>query len=98
MFARVTTLYVKPETIDEAIRIYEDSVVPAARAQKGFHSATLLVDRKAAKGLSVTYWENEADALANEENKYYQEQLVKIMGFFSAPPIREGFEVTVEAC
>ena len=35
MFARTTTLQLKIAFIDEALKIYKKSIVPAARAQKG---------------------------------------------------------------
>jgi heme-degrading monooxygenase HmoA len=97
MFARVTTFYGRQELVDKAIRIVEDSIVPAARKQKGFQGFTLLIDRKAGKGLSITLWDSEEDALANEKNKYYHEQLMKLIVIFTADPIREGFEVAFDS-
>ena len=47
--------------------------------------------------MALTFWDNEAAARANEENRYYQEQLVKFLQYFSGPPIREGFTVNVHA-
>jgi hypothetical protein len=35
--------------------------------------------------------------LANEENRYYQEQLVKFMPLFLSDPVREGYELVLEA-
>jgi heme-degrading monooxygenase HmoA len=96
MFARVTTLQFKPGRSEEGIGIFKRSVVPAAKAQKGYRGAYLLVDREASRAIAVTFWDNEADAAANEENRYYQEQLVKFMSLYSAPPIREGYDVAVE--
>jgi heme-degrading monooxygenase HmoA len=97
MFARTTTLFFKPEKIDEGVNIYATSVIPAARSQKGFRMATLLLDRKTSKAMSITFWETEADAEANEENLYYQDQLVKFLSIYSAPPVREGYEVAVDS-
>jgi hypothetical protein len=34
--------------------------------------------------------------LATEEGRFFQEQLVKFMGFFKEPPIREAYEVIVK--
>jgi len=95
MYARVTILQLKKGKVDEALRIYEASILPAAEAQKGYRGSYVLADRQAAKGITLTFWESEKDALANEENRYYQEQLVKAMDLFAAPPIREGYEVAV---
>lgn len=96
MFARVTTLPFLVEKYDEGVRIFKESVLPAARAQKGFRAAYLLGDRKAGRGLALTFWDDEASALANEKNLYYQEQLIKFLPNFTSDPIREGFEVEVE--
>lgn len=95
MFARVTTMYIRPEMLDKATSIFENSVLPAANSQKGYCGAKLLLDRKTGKGIVITLWESEADAIANEENKYYEEQLLKVLVMFVADPIKEGFEVAV---
>jgi heme-degrading monooxygenase HmoA len=97
MYARVTTLPFQVDKYDEGVRIFKESVLPAARAQKGFRGALLLGDRKAGRGLALTFWDDEAAAVANEENLYYQEQLIKFLPNFTSDPIREGFEVEVEA-
>jgi len=93
MYARVTTVYVRNDLIEKAIGIYRDSIIPAARRQKGFHSGTLLIDRESGKGMSITLWDSKEDILANEENQYYQEQLLKMMVVFTTDPIREEYEV-----
>jgi heme-degrading monooxygenase HmoA len=97
MFARITTADTRPEWVDDFINVYEKSIVPAAKSQKGFHKAYFLVDRKTGKGLSITIWDSEEDAIANEKNLYYQQQLVKVKNLFTSPPTRQGFEVAIEA-
>ena len=97
MFARMTTVQGNVEKQDEAIRIWEESVLPAAKLQKGFRGAYLLNDRKTGKAISMTLWDSEEDAIANEQSGYYQEQLSKFREFLTAPPVREGYEVSVQA-
>jgi heme-degrading monooxygenase HmoA len=97
MYARVTSMDIKVDRIDEGIKIYEKSVIPAARLQKGFLAAYLLVDRKTGKTISLTFWKSEQHAMANERNRYYQEQLVKFLDLFQSNPTREGYEVSVKA-
>jgi heme-degrading monooxygenase HmoA len=97
MYARLTHLNIKPDKIDEAIEIYKKSVVPAAKAQKGFIAIYLLSDRTTGNGYSMSLWKTERDALANEHNLFYQEQLVKFIEFYQSPPVREGYEVLVKA-
>jgi len=97
MYARAVTIQVQPGKLDEAIRIFQDSVVPAAKQQKGFKSIWLLTDRNTGKGLSVGLWETEADRTASETSGYFGEQLAKFGGLFAAPPITERYEVSVQA-
>lgn len=97
MYVRMTTLSFHRDRAEEGIRIFDESVVPAARAQKGFRGAYLLADREAGRCVALTFWDDEASARANEENLYYQEQLVKFMPLFTSAPVREGYEVVVES-
>jgi heme-degrading monooxygenase HmoA len=98
MFARLTSMDIKVERVEEGIRLYEESVIPAAKSQKGFVDAFLLLDRQTGKAISVTFWKKETDALANERNRYYQEQLVKFIPLQAQPirVIREGYEVNIK--
>jgi len=96
MFARLTTVQMQIDKIDEAIKIFEESVVPAAKSQKGFCGAYLLTDRKTGKAIAIGLWDSEADVLANEQRGYYQEQASKVAPFFTTAPVREGYEVSVQ--
>jgi heme-degrading monooxygenase HmoA len=97
IYVRMTTLTFRVEMYDEGLRIFEESVIPAARAQKGFRGFYVLADRQAARCVALTFWDDEASAVANEENRYYQEQLVKFMPLFLSDPVREGYELVLEA-
>jgi len=97
MFARMTTTETKVNWTDKLVKIYEESIVPAAKQQKGYCKAYFLVDRKTGKLVSITFWDCEEDALANEKSRYYQEQLVKAMNLVTKPFIRDGYEVVVQA-
>ncbi len=97
MVARVTTVQVKPENIDDTTKLYGESVVPAAKSQKGYQGAYMLVDRNTGKGVSISLWDSEEDARANEQSGYYQEQVGKFKDFLTAPPVQEGYEVVIKA-
>jgi len=96
MFARLTIVQMKEDKVGEAINIYKDNVVPAAKSQKGYKGAYLLTDRDTGKGMSITIWDTEEDAAANEQSGHYQEQVGKFKDIFGAPPVREGYEVSVK--
>lgn len=97
MHARVVHVQVQVGKVDEATKIFRDSVIPAAKQQKGFRSATMLVDAASGKGMAVTLWETEGDLKAGEASGYYQEQLAKFAPIFTAPPTREVFEVAAQS-
>jgi quinol monooxygenase YgiN len=97
MYARITTAYLRKDLIDKAIKVFEDSIVPAAKKQEGFKSLTVFVDRDSGKSIVVSSWESQDNIEVNEQNQYYQEQLMKLMVTFTADPMRESFEVVVQA-
>jgi len=97
MFARLMVASINMDKLDETIKIYKESIVPAAKSQKGYQGAYFLIDRKTGKGISITLWDSEEDAIANEQSGYLQEQVGKLKEFFTAPPVREGYEVSVQA-
>ena len=46
--------------------------------------------------MSITIWDTEEDAVANEQSGYYQETVGLFKEIFGAPPVREGYEVSVQ--
>ncbi|MGB6865506.1 MAG: hypothetical protein WBE11_07410 [Candidatus Aminicenantaceae bacterium] len=95
-FARLTITQSKIESFDEMVKLYSESVVPAAKSQNGYLGILLLTDRTTGKAISIALWESEEDAIANEKSGYYQEQVAKFKDYFTAPPVREGYEVSVK--
>ena len=96
MFARLTIIQVNIKRIDEATKLYKESVIPAAKSQKGYRGIYLLTDRKTGKGISIAFWDSEKDAIANEQSGYYKEQVGKFKDLLTATPVREGYEVSVQ--
>ena len=97
MFARLTMVQVNVEKIDEVVKIFDDNVVPAAKSQKGYSGAYLLTDRKTGKCYALSLWDSEADAVANEQSRQYKEQVGRFAEYMTAPPVQEGYEVSIQA-
>ena len=68
MLARVVTIQVLPEKMDECIRIFKEVNAPSIAARPGFDHGHWWVDRASGKATSVTFWENEADEKASRAN------------------------------
>jgi heme-degrading monooxygenase HmoA len=95
MFARVMSGLVKLGRMDELVSIYQDSIAPTAKEQKGFKNAILLTHPDTGKYVSITLWETKADMEAGEASGYLQEQVAKAGPTLAGSPVRETFEVSV---
>ena len=95
-FARILRMHLKLDRIDQAKKIFEESVIPLCKSRKGFLGAYFLADQESGTCLPITLWESEEDMLATERSAFFQGQIIKFMPFFTSPPVREGFEVIVD--
>ena len=68
MLARVVTIQVRPEKMDECITIFKERNAPYIAAQPGFHHGHWWVDRASEQATSVTFRDNEADERASRAN------------------------------
>jgi heme-degrading monooxygenase HmoA len=98
MYIRATFVKIQPGKNEEARKIFEESVAPAAEEQEGFYAIYLLESEDdPTVGLALSFWDSKADADAGEQSGYYQEQVKKFAPLFAAPPERKGYEVTVSS-
>ncbi len=93
MFARLLRMHIQENQTHRAVKIFKESVIPMCKDKKGYKGALFLCDEKTSTCLPITLWDSEKDMIATEESRFFQEQLVKFMGLFSEPPIREAYEV-----
>src|SRR5437868_15502248 len=95
MFARITTLQLRPGRLDEFLRIFQDSIAPVAAAQPGFGGISLMTDPQVGKVIAFGLWDSEADLLVSERT-YYQAKLVEVGGLLAAPPLSESYGVSIQ--
>ncbi len=96
MHARVVSMEVLPMNVEEAVRIYRGSVVPAATAERGFKGALLLTDQYTGEGVSISLWESEDDMRASEASGFYHRKLDQLDALLVSTPIRKHYEVSVQ--
>ena len=100
MFARLMIGTSKMDKLDDAVRIYKESIIPVAKSQKGYRDAYLLIDRKTGKEVSISLWDSEKDAedaiATYQKNSYLQEQISHLRESLTVGPVREGYEVSVQ--
>jgi heme-degrading monooxygenase HmoA len=96
MYARVITSQLQPGKTDEAVRVWHESATPLLKQRPGFKGTYLLGDRNTGRGVTITLWESEADAIAMDTSGAYQQAIGLFAKFFVAPPAREQFEVLLQ--
>lgn len=80
----------------QAIGVFESSVVPALREQEGYEGCYVLLSQEG-KVLVLTFWSSEETAQASQMSGFYQAQIEKLSDFvfFRAVPGREAYDVVV---
>ncbi len=96
MFARILRSRLKIERIGDAIRTFEEGVLPLCREQHGFEGGYFLADPKTGESVAITFWKNREAMLQTEQSHFFQEQVAKFIPFYIKPPVREAYEVTVQ--
>jgi len=98
MHARWASLQVKPGRIDEFVRIFRDSMLPPAKAQKGFRGVFMLTNRDSGKAVGASLWESEADARAVETSSgSFGAQADHVRDIIDDVPVMEYYEISVGA-
>jgi heme-degrading monooxygenase HmoA len=96
MYASATQIQLIPDKIDEAVRIFENDVIPEVKSFQGLQHFYLLIDAATGKGYTISVFETEESASAFYSSGVFQQQIGRIREFFAGPPpMREIFEVRV---
>lgn len=98
MVARVTLAEIDAVrmSVEQAVDVFRDSVVPALREQDGYEGVYVLLSDEG-KVLALTFWENEeaADAGIAGSRSFYAEQVNKFVTLYRSPPGREMYNVVL---
>ena len=78
MYVRVATVQIRSCKMQEVIDLHNDSLIPAAKGQKGWRGSYLMTDASNDKILSIPVWESEEEMLASEAGAgYIQAEVAK---------------------
>ena len=96
MHARINTLQMDPQRIDDALRQVEQNDIPAFREIDGFRGFTVLVDRSSGKVVATSYWDSEEQMRASEDAvKEARERAAETGGASSEAQV-ERYEVALD--
>jgi hypothetical protein len=96
MVARITLAEIDSvrTSVDSAVRVFEESVVPELRQQEGYGGCYVLTT-PAGKALVMTFWSDEHAAYESVLSGSYGAQVEKFVTFIKSAPGRETYEVAV---
>jgi heme-degrading monooxygenase HmoA len=98
MIARATMAEIDPVrmSIDDAVELFRESVLPALHEQPGYDGVYVLLTPEG-QALVLTFWESEEEAEAGLEGSrsFYAEQVGKFVTLYKAPPGREHYQVVL---
>ena len=88
MIVRLTYFNFLPGRIEELKKFYNEVAIPTVRKQKGNLDCRLLepVDTKE-EYISMTVWDNEADANAYHSSGVYKQLVDQVRKFFAKEPV-----------
>ena len=93
----MTITKLKPDiSIEDARKIFDESVIPAVKGQKGFIGGWLMVSEDRDEGISLALWESKEDAENFEKGGLYQEQVKKFVAFIKSMEGRKYYDVNSE--
>lgn len=95
MYAHHLTVFVRNNLMDEALKLYEERVIPEKCEQKGYFGSYVLTDREASKIIVVSLWESKDEAFKYESDGIYKRHLDKFNYYLIEPPINEGYDVNI---
>jgi heme-degrading monooxygenase HmoA len=83
-------------SVDDAVELFRDSVLPALHEQAGYEGVYVLLSPEG-KALALTFWSSEeaAEAGITGARSFYAEQVEKFMTIYRAPPGREIYDVVL---
>ena len=90
----MVTAIILPDKMDDALKIWKESVAPATLELTGFINARLFVNHATNKVCTSGLWESEADFEASTQ--WSQVQINKFAALFAAPPTVETYELVTD--
>jgi heme-degrading monooxygenase HmoA len=92
VYARMNTARWNPETYDEAMKLTEETIIPAYQNHPGFEGYMLLTDGE--KGVAITLWDSEENREASVA--VARAMTAELRGVLKEPPTTENFDVVAD--
>lgn len=97
MFARVSTFQYQRGALDELVKLFNESVIPANRERAGHLRTYFLVDSAAEQAMVITVWESHEALTAGDNDGFYQAQVGKVQHLLASGVARHVYELKAQS-
>ncbi|MCS6871133.1 MAG: antibiotic biosynthesis monooxygenase [Anaerolineae bacterium] len=97
MFARVSTFQYQRGALDELVKLFNESIIPANRARSGHLRTYFLVDAAAEQAMVISVWESQEALAAGDHDGFYQAQLGKVQHLLASGVARHIYELKAQS-
>lgn len=93
MYARVTTVHLRPDKLDVARQLFREAMAPAIHLRYGSKGLLYLADSESGKALVITLWDSQDDMAEVYDSPSFQDSLVAMGAIMTAEPIVDTFDM-----
>lgn len=93
MYARVTTVQLRPDKLDVARQIFREAMAPAIHLRDGSKGLLYLADSESGKALVITLWDNQDDMGEVYDSPGFQDALFTLGAIMTAEPSIDTFDM-----
>jgi quinol monooxygenase YgiN len=97
MHAVITTVTLKPDTVDAVARMFEETYMEIIKVEESWLSAKFTANRQTNTITVVTTWTSDTDYEKFRHTDRFQTTFARFMEYFAAPPIVMVNEVLYNA-
>jgi heme-degrading monooxygenase HmoA len=97
MHAVITTVTLKPDSIDKVAKMFEESYIDLVKVEKHWLRAEFTANRETNTITVITLWTSAEDYTAFRHTDRFQTTFANFMEYFAAPPIVMVNEVLYDA-
>ena len=87
MFARLVSANIETNKLKEGITIWKEKDMPLMKSVKGYRGGYLLTNQSKGSVISLTLWDSEEDAIADEQSSLHKEQVGMYDGLLIGEPV-----------
>ena len=87
MHAVITTVTLKPDSMDTVARMFEETYIELIKVEKHWLSAKFTGNRDTNTITVITFWTSAGDYESFRHTDRFQTTFAKFMAYFAAPPI-----------